>query len=262
MRIDADNQPGPAAGVSSIREPMPRPELSIAILTWGDHLHLVRRSLESVLACAPAARTEYIVAANAPSAPVKEWLESMLRSGRIHQLITADTNLYKCPMMRHVIRAARGDHLWWFDDDSHVTDPEACRRWWDQIQDSSPAVVAWGLTAVCPFLEPFPNPAEAMEWVRRAPWFRGLPVPGLPDGPDAWWFLTGGCWWARLSALKAIDWPDPRLVQMADDVLLGEAIRQQGWQIDCIANLGVAISDSPRRGDVSGSAPRMEPEPA
>ena len=42
-------------------------------------------------------------------------------------------------------------------------------------------------------------------------------------------------------------WPDPRLLRSGDDVFLGEAIRQQGWEF-CNLEEGVAIDTEPRRG--------------
>jgi hypothetical protein len=39
------------------------------------------------------------------------------------------------------------------------------------------------------------------------------------------------------------------LVKRNDDVFLGEAIRQQGWEFQDIGSLGVEINTEPRRGD-------------
>jgi hypothetical protein len=158
-------------------------------------------------------------------------------------------------MMKHVLHAARGDYLWWFDDDSHVTDPGAFGRWWGQVQASSPTVVGWGATAIAHGLDGFPTMADARQWVREARWFRGLEPPGGSGAPAEWWFLTGGCWWMRTAALRAMLWPDPRLRHVSEDILLGEAVRQQGWYLANIAEPGVAISDAPRRGEVQTAVP-------
>jgi hypothetical protein len=98
--------------------------------------------------------------------------------------------------------------------------------------------------------------------VRSAAWYRGLPPPswraggkgqfnfagrGLGDG--RWFFILGGCWLIRASALRALDWPDRRLIKMGDDAFLGEAIRQHGWQIADIGTTGVAIDTAQRRGE-------------
>jgi hypothetical protein len=75
---------------------------------------------------------------------------------------------------------------------------------------------------------------------------------GRRSGDGRWFFVTGGCWFIRTGAVRAMDWPDPRLVKAADDVLMGEAIRQQGWAMDDIGALGVAISGADRRGGGEG----------
>jgi hypothetical protein len=199
--------------------------------------------------------TEIVVAANAPAPASRAWLESETAAGRIDRLLVSERNLYKNPMMRHVLRFTRGDHLWWFDDDSHVTDPGAFKRWRGQVLASSPRVVGWGATAYALEFDGFASMREAIEWVRQAAWFQGHPPPGENGAQEPWWFLTGGCWWIRSAALRAIDWPDPRLRHVAEDILLGEAIRQQGWHVANVDAPGVAISDAARRGDVSRAVP-------
>ena len=52
---------------------------------------------------------------------------------------------------------------------------------------------------------------------------------------------------ARRSALQLLQWPDPRLVIDFEDLILGEAIRQQGWTIGDIGELGVRINTETRR---------------
>lgn len=52
----------------------------------------------------------------------------------------------------------------------------------------------------------------------------------------------------RTAAVRALGWPDPRLFKMGDDVFLGEAIRQQGWGLENLGMLGIAIGTGPGRG--------------
>jgi hypothetical protein len=236
-----------------------RPWFTVAVLTWGDHLWLARRCLDSLYRSVPRDVSELLVAANAPSPSVRAWLETETRQGRVDKLLVSELNLFKNPMMREVIRIARGDDLWWFDDDSHITDDGAFAQWWGQVQASSPRVVGWGATAFARAFDGFQDMAEARAWVRQARWYRGIEPPGGTGPWHDWWFLTGGCWWMRLSALRAIDWPDPRLRHVAEDILLGEAVRQQGWHLANVLHPGVAISDAPRRGESSAATPTWEP---
>ena len=104
------------------------------------------------------------------------------------------------------------------------------------------------------------GPCFAGKFVRSASWYRGLTPPswetggkgemdfdGKGGGDGRWSFIVGGCWLLRTSALRSLNWPDPRLVKGSDDVYLGEAIRQQGWSTKHV-DLPVAVNQSERRG--------------
>ena len=124
-----------------------------------------------------------------------------------------------------------------------------------------PATVMWGKGAYCDYPGNFTDLDDPAAFVRSAPWYRGLPPPswrpggkgemnfqGRGTGDGRWHFILGGCWLIRTAALRAMDWPDPRLLRHGDDVFLGEAIRQQGWQIASIGTPGVALNTEARRG--------------
>ena len=102
---------------------------------------------------------------------------------------------------------------------------------------------------------------DVPDFVRSASWYRGLPAPswrtggkgefdfrGLGTGDGRWLFILGGCFLIRAAAVRALDWPDHRLLRTGDDVFLGEAIRQQGWDQRDLGPLGVALDTEPRRG--------------
>ena len=117
----------------------------------------------------------------------------------------------------------------------------------------------WGKIFQCEHPKAFWD-GDPVEFVRRAKWYRGLTPPfwepggkgelnyndqGTGDG--RWLFIVGGGWFIRSNAIKQLDWPDPRLQTLGDDVFLGEAIRQQGWELQEVGDLGVAIDTAPRR---------------
>jgi len=124
-------------------------------------------------------------------------------------------------------------------------------------------VELWGHAAVCDHPNAFAPDIEDVEaYVRTAAWYRGLPPPswrpggkgefdyeGKGTGDGRWFFVIGGCFLIRTCVLRALDWPDRRLIKMGDDVLLGEAIRQHGWRLRNTGSMGVAIDIQPRRGD-------------
>jgi hypothetical protein len=121
----------------------------------------------------------------------------------------------------------------------------------------------WGQLAWCdhpPILGP--DLGDAVTFVRQSDWYRGLPPPSWrPGGKGAfdferrgtgdgrWYFILGGCWLIRTRTMRALDWPDRRLIKTGDDVFLGEAIRQNGWKLGDIGTPGVALNTELRRGD-------------
>jgi hypothetical protein len=44
-----------------------------------------------------------------------------------------------------------------------------------------------------------------------------------------------------------LDWPDRRLAILNDDILLGEALRQQGWSYRGVSLAGIVLGDAPSR---------------
>jgi GT2 family glycosyltransferase len=156
----------------------------------------------------------------------------------------------------------RTEFIWWFDDDSFVTGRNVLERWVRIADESPPTVVMWGQLAFCQAPSQFSPSDDVVRWVREAEWYRGLPPPswrpggkgefdfeGRGSGDGRWFFAVGGCWMIRTSAIRELCWPDPRLVIAGEDALLGEAIRQQGWEVRNIGALGVRINNAARRGE-------------
>ena len=165
-------------------------------------------------------------------------------------------------MMRRMFEGIETEFIWWFDDDSFITEPDAPTLWLEAARKSPDSTAAWGQLAHCEHARDFTELANPAAFVRTASWYRGLPPPswrpggkgefnfqGRGTGDGRWFFLTGGCWMVRSSAIKKLDWPDRRLKKMGDDVFLGEALRQNGWGLERVRPLGVAINAELRRGD-------------
>jgi hypothetical protein len=239
----------------------PNAPVTICVLLYGDYLALARRVVLSVIQNCP--RQDYLltVGANAVCSETLELLELQKDKGTIDRLVVSDSNLNKCPMMRLMFEGIESEFIWWFDDDSCVTESSALSRWLHRAQTSPASTVLWGQLAHCEHSEDFTYLDDPVGFVREASWYAGLPPPSWRPGGGGefnyenkgtgdgrWFFMTGGCWMIRSSAVRALDWPDRRLVKMGDDVFLGEAIRQQGWQLDNLGTLGVAISTERRRG--------------
>jgi len=251
------------------------PKVTICILTYGDYPHLACRALESIRNHCPRSQYQLIVGANAVSEKTSSYLEHLYAAGEVDHLIISPVNLNKCPMMRLMFERVNTELVWWFDDDSYITSPEAWLRWLGTAAAASDSTVMWGRLCRCSTPWDFTDLDDVVSFVRKAIWYRGLPPPSWRPGGKGefnfenrncgdgrWDFIVGGCWLVRTFALRALDWPDRRLIKLGDDVLLGEAIRQQGWQLGNIGNPGVVINPEERRGSAGSCARRRLPDHA
>jgi GT2 family glycosyltransferase len=237
-----------------------RPPVTLCVLTYGNYPQLARRCVESILRYGDRRRYELVVGGNAVSPRTLRYLIGLQENGVIDRLHLSPHNLFKNPMMRRMFSAIDTEFIWWFDDDSYMVEPGALDRWLRTARRSASAVAAWGQVYFYRDHTEFSLGSDVREFVRTAPWFRGKELPSARvkpgdrssrDAPSAsdgrWFFPTGGCWLARTAAIRALDWPDRRLLLPADDVFFGEAIRQQGWRVCDVGSLGVAINQSPTR---------------
>jgi hypothetical protein len=240
--------------------------VTICVLTYGDFPNLARRTLESIRFHCVRSEYRLVVGANAVCRETRDYLRQLESDGSIDRLILSPSNLNKCPMMRKMFDDIDSEFVWWFDDDSYITVPEALPDRIRRARESPERHVMWGHVYYFGDERDFNYGTDVTGYVRRAPWYRGLEPPswapggkgemdfeGRGSGDGRWFFVTGGCWFMRTKAIRTLDWPDPSLVKRNDDVFLGEAIRQQGWEFHDIGTSGVKINTEPRRG--SGEDP-------
>jgi hypothetical protein len=238
--------------------------VTMCVLTFGDHSRLAHRVVQSIQTHCPRDEYRLVVGANQVCDDTLALLTEQRATGGIDELIVSPTNLNKCPMMRRMFQHVRTEFIWWFDDDSYLTNSKVFRKWLNAALNSTPQTVMWGRLSWCDSTIGFNhyNERTTLDWVRAASWYRGLPPPswrsggkgefdfnGRGTGDGRWFFLTGGCWLIRTQAVRLLDWPDKRLVMWGEDVFLGEAIRQQGWRCMDMDCRGIAINSEPRRRD-------------
>ncbi|MCI0746452.1 MAG: hypothetical protein L0Y58_13700 [Verrucomicrobia subdivision 3 bacterium] len=238
-------------------------KITICVLTYGDFLWLAHRAIECIRRHCPRSAYSLVVGANAVGTKTRAYLESLHTAGEIDHFIDSPVNLNKCPMMRQMFERVETELIWWFDDDSYVAERGVLQQWRNVAKSVSDSTAMWGQLAWCDDTRAFaPELDDPVGFVRSAGWYRGLPPPswkpggkgvfdfeGRGTGDGRWFFILGGCWMIRTSTIRALDWPDKRLVKMGDDVFLGEAIRQNGWDLADIGTPGVALDTEPRRGD-------------
>ena len=158
-------------------------------------------------------------------------------------IYTSAENLGKPGMMRRLFYGPRIETEWtiWFDDDSFPYRADWLQSLGVEIA-AQPEVVMFGIPAVTHVC------ARMAEFIRSAPWYRGLPLrPSNQSGAAARIeFILGGFWAIKTAWIYQLNWPDPRIVHFEDDYLLGEAIRQHGGKIGHFHS-GVKVDTAPRR---------------
>jgi hypothetical protein len=248
------------------------PPVSICVVAYGNYPHLARRCLESIRQFCERSSYRLLVGANAVGAETEAYLKSQYRAGHLDHLILSRRNLDKCPMMRRLFARVDTEFVWWFDDDAFLTRRGVLRRLVQTARRSPPTTVLWGAEYFCDYPPTPPEMPDLARFVRCAPWYRGLTPPfwapggkgefnfqGRGTGDGRWVFITGGCWLARTSALQALHWPDRRLIRLNDDILLSEALRQQGWRHRRVGMAGIIMHGEPRRGEQALARPAAAP---
>jgi hypothetical protein len=238
------------------------PPATICVLVYGDYPDLARQCLESIRLNCDRALFRCIVGANSPGERTLKLLKELKVAGFIDRLIISPANINKCPMMRRMFAGVDTEFIWWFDDDCQVTHPLAFPGLLGRARSAAPEVVLWGEEAFCDHPLNFWHDESAVEFVRTASWYCGLTPPywapggkgelnfkGYHGGDGRWHFILGGSWFCRTWALRHLDWPDRRLIKLGDDVMLGEAVRQQGWKMEGARSFGLLLTVTPRRGD-------------
>jgi GT2 family glycosyltransferase len=223
---------------------------------------LAKRCIESIRNYCERPLYQLAAGANAVGARTEAYLAKLHAAGDIDRLHLSQTNLNKCPMMRRMFDDIDTEFIWWFDDDSYITKPGALLWLLGLARKSPPTTVMWGQEAECNHTATFINLPDAAGFIRSASWYGGLTPPswqpggkgefnfeGKGTGDGRWRFIVGGCWLIRTRAVRTLDWPDRRLIKLGDDVLLGEAVRQQGWEICNTGMERFVINAARRRGD-------------
>lgn len=237
------------------------PVVTICVLTYGDYYDLVFRCIESIRKNCKRSLYRLFVGANAVSDRTRRYLEDLAQEGHIDRIYFSEININKCPMMRRMFANVETELIWWFDDDSYITESYSLLKWLQIAETSAEDTMMWGHVFFFGHENDFNYGTDVVGYIKRASWYQGKTPPsweiggkdefdfeGRGTGDGRWFFATGGCWLVRTRAIQELDWPNINLVKRNDDVVLAEAIRQKGWKMQDVGALGVAINQSMRRG--------------
>ena len=219
-------------------------------LIYGDYHAMHRRFVNSLKAALPEDKLEdesikVTIWGNQPC----DETDSMMRD--IPEFIWSPTssNIPKYKLMREQLFTITNpdDYDWmvWFDDDSWISRPDV---WWNTMME---VIRTRAKQNVCYIGECWFWCWKPGQWksVEEAKWFKGVPARIDHRKRPAVEFAQGGLWWLRSDVRKLLDWPDPRLSHNGGDVLLGEAIRQQGLPFHKVhSKIGFLSNNAVRRG--------------
>lgn len=215
--------------------------LTVFVLGYGDYPDLIRRCLENLYQYTDPGLFNVRIGLNEPFERTADYVRKFAAEhSNVEAVYTRKPQAYKYPLMREMFydtsRPIKTDWVLWFDDDSYVCHPEWLNKLGARVQeklyDRSPTyprgihmyghVWYWHLQG------------RQLEWIRQATWYSGKP-PKLdkaknPPQPKVE-FCNGGFWLITYEALRACDWPDPRLRHRGGDVMLAEALRQKGYGV-------------------------------
>jgi hypothetical protein len=232
-------------------------KLTAFVLGYGDHLDLIKRCLDSILANSPRERLEIRVGLNQPSKRVHDYVFGL--HSQIRWVTVDDGDRRKYPAMRQMFWdrdcPIETRYVLWFDDDSHVNSAD----WLQQlgkliVENHAAGVRMYGTKYEHDLMHYRRQGFRPERWFREATWWRNRPltVGGGREGPNGSKivFCTGGFWALATDVIREADIPDVRLNHNGGDICLGEQVHQAGYGIKdfCRGKRPVAWSDAKRRG--------------
>ena len=208
---------------------MSTPSVTVCVLTYGDHHELAFRCLTSIArACPELAAGGVRVGLNDVGDRTVKYVDSLVQHAWLkpENVWRSATNIHKYPMMRRMFYDTQNplttEYVMWFDDDSFIKDEMIGVRPTFLTQVVQAMEAAAKEVVLCGSVYNIDWAAGQREWVQDQPWYRGRALPKKPT------FCTGGWWMARTDALRRLDYPWASLDHRGGDVMLGQALFQQG----------------------------------
>lgn len=220
--------------IVDINKPAIFSEWEIAICGYGDYLHIIQRSINSILLKSTYKRKIH-VCLNSPSQSVITWCTNHLIDKNIDSLFISHDNVNKDPMMRKCIDHITSKYMLWFDDDSYV-DNDGWDVKLDELLKNNPCDVAGFIHSANRY-----GFGTYQSFVEKKSWWKKFP---FEHDKNKCVFPIGSCWVGNLEYLRKWDYPDRSMVKKCDDMLLGDLIHSTGgkmislfgWDIDFKVN--------------------------
>ncbi|HVZ46954.1 MAG TPA: hypothetical protein VHA82_24315 [Ramlibacter sp.] len=201
----------------------------VCALFYGDFPQIAQRCALTLRSIRATGKVDMRIGLNEVSRTTREVIDAALPGV---DLIEANPQIYKFPMMRRLVHEYRGDatHLMWFDDDTCLHPGTQAVTWLasvamraERTQGSLGSTYKQRLTP------------RQHDWIREQRWYTGRELP------DEIVFNTGGWVVVPLALLRRWDWPGPELAHNGGDMVLGALLLQQGLPVEQF-RVGLAIN--------------------
>ncbi len=236
------NQPMGPRLVAAVSFPV-----TICVIAYGPHADIAEKFLKRLYDNTDPALFRLRVGLNEAEPRTHALVErAAAKFGNVETFVEP-VNIFKNPLMRRMFYERPLETKWviWFDDDSFPTQSD----WLSKLaacMKQAPAVSQWGKKVATEY----PAAGDVVRFISRATWYNHLPLlEGKKNTNGEFYrfhFVTGGFWAMRSDVIRHLDWPDPHLQQFAEDVFLGEALRQNGHQVGAYSQ-GITVNGAPRR---------------
>lgn len=224
--------------------------VTICTLFFGDYPELAARCLDPLAKLVDETGVSVRIGTNAVGEATHDMvMRFMERRSPVH-VLSESVNTLKYPMMRRLFYGSGASllpittpYVMWFDDDSYLRSPT--KAWLDHVMASIGSAAQLGSI----YSQTWRGNQKA--WVQAQPWYTGRSFEGRKQAN----FVQGAWWVAEMAFLESINYPWPELQHRGGDVMLGEAIFQQGRRLSRYNhNVGINAdkagreSESKRRG--------------
>lgn len=237
-------------------------KITIIVLCYGNHFDLAQRCLSSIINNFDKDKYILKVGLNKVSDETKKYVLSL---SEVDDIYISKKNIHKVGMWRRMVKDTETEWVMWLDDDSYVYDKDALQKRFNLINNNNFDMAGHMYFEYDDGQEKF---NQFKIYIQSQSWYQNKPIPcgvvnyeynfNLDSNDKRWFFITGGNWIIKTRLLEKLDYPPISISKNfvnrnirnneGDDILLGEILRQNNYQLLDIGELGIKINDANRRG--------------
>ena len=209
--------------------------VTIGVITCTQYSKRLQTMLASLYKHTPVDRFKLRIGYNGVPLEDIEDMRAFLKPYDNYSIFESVTNKFKCPMMKNMLVdvPVKTDWIVWMDDDIFIEADD----WLDRLKadidkmygrkkhEQSKGTRLFGKR----FYMAVDRPRQ--EWIEAAKWYKQRPVE-KHENRHSVPFARGAFWALETAVFNEIGWPDERLTQLCDDIALGAAVWQAGYEME------------------------------